>query len=289
MSSILNIVIFTCGAREHLLARAWKSYVPFLNSKPHRRILAIDGSVNQEVINLVQPDIVVQSVRRRGYINSIFNALPLIDSKYFVWLEDDWTFNATVKIEDALTVLDKHPSWVQVRWSKEAPLTTVNVNLTPGVCFSSVGFSANPSICRTELVREGFKFLQEAQKGNSLGVDGFENVLSRWATERQKVCAVFDPGETPAVSHIGSLESTGRQWHMTASIEALPKKHIPTAGVSPPFWRRFWMLFKLARAFAFIGSRQFFSDAAYDLSFRIMATEKTLSEKPADQDDTTEN
>ena len=287
MNSILDVIIFTCEAREHLLKRAWAAYAPVLGPLQHRRILAIDGDVDHRVIDLIHPNIVVQNVQRRGYISSILNALALVQSEYFVWLEDDWIFNGPVRIEDALAVLDQNPSWVQVRWSKEAPLTAADVALIPGVHCSADGFSANPSVCRTELLREGFKFLQEEPKGSSLGIDAFENVLTRWSRTHRRVCAVFDPGDKPAVSHIGYLESSGRQWLMTASLEAVPQEHIPNAGIPPALWRRFWMVWKLMRAFASVGLRQFFSEAAYDLAFRIMATEKTLSDKRGGRGDRT--
>lgn len=287
MNAKFDVLIFTCEAREHLLTKAWESYTQVLGPLHHRRILAIDGSVDHRVIDLIQPDIVVQNVQRRGYVSSILNSLALVNSEYFVWLEDDWIFNDAVMIHDAVAVLDHNPSWVQVRWSKEAPLTAADVVLAPGVHCSADGFSANPSVCRTEMLREGFKFLQEVPKGSSFGVDGFENVLTRWSRTQRRVCAVFNPGNKPAVSHIGSLESTGRQWHMTASLETVPKEHLPNAGAPPALWRRFWMVWKLTRAFASVGSRQFFSEAAYDLAFRIMATEKTLSDEGSGRGDRT--
>jgi hypothetical protein len=95
----------------------------------------------------------------------------------------------------------------------------------------------------------------------------------------RKTVAVFNPSNNPAVSDTGSLGSTGRQWHMTASLETVPKDRLPRASAPPAHWRRFWMVWKLTQAFASVGSRQSFSDAAYDLAFRIMATEKTLSHK----------
>ena len=105
MNADLNVVIFTCKAREHLLVKAWESYAPILQSFNHRLILAIDGRLDQSVVNVVQPDVVIQSFQRSGYINSILNALALVDSEYFLWLEDDWVFDQSLKIEDALAVL----------------------------------------------------------------------------------------------------------------------------------------------------------------------------------------
>ena len=289
MNPRFDVLIFTCEAREGLLANAWESYIRVLRQLHHRRILAIDGRVDNRVISLIEPDLVVQNIRRRGYINSILNALALVNSEYFVWLEDDWILNDAVRILDGISVLDQNPSWVQVRWSKEAPLTAADTVLAPGLHFSAVGFSANPSVCRTEMLREGFEYVKAAPKGNSLGIDGFENVLTRWSRTQRRTCAVFDPGNHPAVSRIGSLESTGRQWHMTASLGALPAEHLPNAGLPPALWQRFWMVWKLTRAFASVCSRQLFSDAAYDLAFRIMATEKTLTGQRNGGDNNTSN
>ena len=219
---MLDIVIFTCESRTELLKKTWVAFGDFLEGVPHRRILAADGEISPSSMVLVRPDVFVQNCRRMGYIQSILNALSIIQTDYFLWLEDDWEFCNAPDIATAVESLEKNPNWIQLRWSKSAPLAAEDAWLTDGIRISSVGFSANPCVCRTDAVRQALHALMNGPKGNALGVDGFENVISRWAKDNQKVCAVFDPGEIPAVIHNGDLETTGRAWHMTGSVVDRP-------------------------------------------------------------------
>ncbi|MGA2631497.1 MAG: hypothetical protein ABSG54_14960 [Terriglobia bacterium] len=279
MTETLNVLVFTCEGREHLLQKMWESFAPRLEGINHRCILAIDGQVSPEAVTCIQPDVVVQNYRRRGYIRSVLNAIAIVDSELFLWLEDDWQITGEFDLEQAVAVLVDNPRWVQVRWSKMPTLERADHQLIPGIHLSSVGFSANPCMCRTALVREGFKYLIDSPKGNSLDVDFFEHVLTRWAGSRDLLCAVFDPRGKVAVTHLGFLESTGRQWLMTSSLERVPIEHFFNMGAPPPpLWRRLWMAFKLLRATLRVILRIFGSCAAYELAFRFIATTKvTLS------------
>jgi hypothetical protein len=278
VSPSFDVLLFACETREHLLAKAWTSYARALKPYQPRVILAIDGHYDHRTIDLVRPDLVVQNYRRRGYAVSAANAVAAARSEYVLWLEDDWLFNGTPRIDEAIRLLDEHPSWISIRWSKVAPLTAQDTALAPGAHLSSVGFSTNPCFCRTGLVRDGIAFIRDSPKGNTLHVDALENALTRFADDRGYVCAVFDPGTEPAIDHIGALESTGRQWHMTAALDAVPTAHLPVAGSAPPLWRRCWMILKLVRAVAVVAWKQLFSNAAYDLAFRIMASAILLRE-----------
>lgn len=270
MNDLLNVVIFTCEGREHLLGRMYESFGPVLRGIPHKRILAVDGTISPAAIQSVAPDVVVQNYQRRGYIHSIINALALVDSELFLWLEDDWKIAGNLDITSAAASLNAHPDWLQIRWSKTAPLKPEDTVILPGIHHSSDGFSANPCLCRTALVRQGFEFLRQAPKGNSLGVDGFENVLTRWTQEREWVCAVMPPGDEPTVKHLGDLESTGRQWHMTSSVEQKPEAHLFNFGQPPSFLRRLWMVYRLSRVLVSLGWRQLWANSAYEFAFRIV-------------------
>jgi len=267
----MDILIFTCERREHLLALTWQSFQRCFVRGDHRVILAIDGIVNENIINVVAPDLVIHRRERRGYISSIISATSLVETETFFWLEDDWRLcQAFDPVETAARLLE-NPQWLQVRLSKTAPLEAADRPLATGINFSSVGFSANPSVCRTALITEAFRHVRKAPSGNMLGRDGFEDVIGRWLEPRGLICAVLDPGDTPAVEHLGDLEATGRAWHMTASLKAAPQGN-DFIGKAPPRWRRFWMLAKLARAFGRVGLRQFFIVSDYYLAFRIVST-----------------
>ena len=99
-------------------------------------------------------------------------------------------------------------------------------------------------------------------------MDGFENVLTTWFAERDLTCLVTDKSH---VEHSGQLESTPRQWHMTASLDdAAAPPHLYVFGESPALWRRAYMLAKLAARFATVAVRQFWNDATYEIAFRIV-------------------
>jgi hypothetical protein len=168
---------------------------------------------------------------------------------------------------------------LQVRWSKSAPLPREWRSICGSIHESLLGFSANPNICRTAMIREGFGHLSSLSAvGDRLGVDGFENVLTDWAAARDYVCAVLDPGEVPAITHDGDIESTGRAWHMTASLQQRPQAY-GYIGDPPPMWRRLWMIVKLARAFVVLSVAQLLSDAHYDLAFRVATTKREFKRR----------
>jgi hypothetical protein len=269
----MDVLIFTCEGREHLLSRTWGSFNGSLPRSESRVIMAIDGNVDRNIIRQIAPDIVIQRIRRRGYIISILQSIRLVDSEFFFWLEDDWELREAINIQNVTSWLAENPKFIQVRLSKVAPLDERDADLGAGMRASSVGYSANPSVCRTSLIREAFEHVQTAAPGNTLGQDGFEDVISRWAEARQLKCAVMDPGSEQMVKHLGDLESTGRSWHMTASLTEPPKEY-GFLGSSPPQWRRFWMLAKLVRAFGWIGWTQLWRNPEYDLAFRIVAAIK---------------
>ena len=266
----VDLAVFTCEGRGHLLTRTMDS---FGQAVPHefaaRRVTA-DGAVDQAALAAVRADVIVQLARRRGYIHAIRSALRQIDAEYFFWLEDDWHFEAPVDVSRLVALMDAHPDWVQIRLSKTGRLDAAQRSrpLDVDVYASVVGFSANPCLCRTALVRAAFDALDAVPRGDAPGIDGFENVVTRWCDDRGLVCAVLDDA---GVSHLGYLESTPRQWHMTVSLATTPTSYVPAfAGGSPPLWRRFYMIPKLANRFAVMALRQLHSDAAYETAFRVV-------------------
>ncbi|MEY2565393.1 MAG: hypothetical protein QOH88_3586 [Verrucomicrobiota bacterium] len=273
--SFCDTALFACEDREHLLLSTWHSFQPSVSSVSGRLILSIDGLIPPSTISEVSPNLVVHNPHRLGYLRSILTVLRLIDSEFFFWLEDDWQMEVRVDILEAIRLLRNHPNWLQVRWSKAAPLDPVAIELDHGVRHSVEGFSANPCVCRTALVRDAFAYLLKQPPGNSLGVDGFENVISRWSGGVGLICAVFDPGSSPAVSHTGYLESTGREWHMTSSLTALPTEHLLSFG-RPSLVRRCWMAIKLIGNAMAVAWKQFRNDGAYELAFRFVTSARPL-------------
>ena len=86
---MVDLLIFTCNDREHLLQKSYTSFKNACNYKFNKVILAIDGQIDDAVITQIQPDTIIQHPTRQGYVNSIAKTLKLINTPYFFWLEDD--------------------------------------------------------------------------------------------------------------------------------------------------------------------------------------------------------
>ncbi|MEE3715171.1 hypothetical protein V2H45_00265 [Tumidithrix elongata RA019] len=275
IDSEITVVIFSCEGREHLLPATIASFDNALKYQFHRRILALDGSYRHQDFDFVKPDLIVHSYIRRGYVQSIINALALVDTEFFFWLEDDWQFTQPIELEHLLNLLQKNLDWLQIRFSKTAPLTQEEKRnpVTPEIFESIYGFSANPCICRTKLVRLGFEALQQLPKDK---FTGFETFLSNWCISQKKICAVFDPKDSATVIHTGYLEGTPRQWHMTASLAGKADKYLSSMGhtLAPSILQKISMLYKLIKVLLSLSIHQFWNRAAYDLSFRIVSVTK---------------
>lgn len=276
----VSLVIFTCQGREHLLAGTIRSFRQNCDFKFDKTILAIDGPVDPEIIDQVNPDIVIQHHQRSGYVNSILKCLKIIDTPFFFWLEDDWMFNKPIDIAPLINEMRKNADWVEIVYSKYGPLPDdfkihpLNNNLYQTV----FGFSANPSICNTEHLQWAFNQLLYAQKGINFKEDGFEDFLSKTFEQKRLKSVILDPVDHVPISHEGYLESTPREWHMTGSID-LKKPPVVLYIPTPSAFRRLTMTFKLAVALLVLSYKQLLSDRAYELSFRIVALSKRLNKK----------
>src|SRR5260221_161401 len=103
-ASDLTLLVFTCTAREHLLSETWKSWeTAICQAGPRKRLVAVDGAFDSSAYRDISPDVVVQSPIRCGYVCSILRALPLIETEFFLWLEDDWLVNGVLDIKGILS------------------------------------------------------------------------------------------------------------------------------------------------------------------------------------------
>ncbi|PJJ79453.1 hypothetical protein [Mucilaginibacter auburnensis] len=273
----VSLVIFTCEGREFLLNRTVKSFrenCPFTFSKT---IIGVDGTFSAHAIAAISPDIVVQSTVRKGYVNNIINALKLVDTPYFFWLEDDWSFSKPVDLERYLELLYANKEWAEIFLSKFGPLNAEQkaVNLTANL-YQSPEFSANPCICNTQYVKQAFADLVNAPKGETLGADGFENFLTKTFKAQGLKCVIEDPVDYTPISHEGYLESTPRSWHMTGSLEKKSDKHLLTIP-APSTARKLAMIIKLLSATVKLGFHQLFSNKTYEYCFRIIAMAKSIN------------
>jgi len=266
----ITLLIFACESREQLLPKTIASFRENLEYGFNSIILALDGKYDTRNIDLVKPDLIINNYQRGGYIKSICNALKLVNTEFLFWLEEDWEFNQPVNLNHLLDSLRKNPEWVQIRLSKIAPLTQEEkANEIANSIYESIyGFSANPCLCRTSHIKAGFEALQKSSFSETLG---FEEFLSLWFSNNSMICTVLDPEKSPMVIHSGYLESTPRQWHMTASLGGKTDRYLSAmehAG-DPKFWQKCLMIYKLNQAAFILSIRILLSRAAYDLSFRI--------------------
>ena len=276
----VSLVIFTCEGREHLLQKSYDSFMAACNYPFAQVILAIDGAIDADMIAYIKPDLVVYNYKRKGYVNSIKNALANINTGYFFWLEDDWKFHEKVDIEALTSLLEQNPDWAEIIFSQFGPLKPeLKVNpLGNNFYQTPFGFSANPGLCASRHIIPTFKLLTESPKGGTPGVDGFENFLSRTFEKQQVKCVIIDPVDHVSISHEGYLESTPRNWHMTNSLETKTKEHLLTMP-APSFLRRALMLLKLCGAFFRLAVNQLFNNKVYELCFRIIASAKTVEKE----------
>lgn len=272
----VSLVIFTCEGREFLLSKTIASFRQACRFNFEKIILAIDGDIAPEIIKMVDPDIVIQSTRRKGYVINIIQALAIINTPYFFWLEDDWLFNKPFSLEVYLQHLLNNPDWVEIILSKFGPLDDeLKQYPIEGDFYRSDGFSANPCLCKTEYVKQGFDVLANSPKGDTLGADGFENSLTVTFNKGNLICVIADPVDHYPISHEGYLESTPRNWHMTNSLDKKTEKHlliIPT----PSLARKLYMIIKLIVTFCKIAFKQLFSNKIYEYCFRVIAGAKQL-------------
>jgi hypothetical protein len=271
--SDVGLVIFTCTGREHLLQKTYDSFLAACNYKFGQVILAIDGEVNPAVITYINPDLVIYGYTRKGYVTSIKNAFANIYTPYFFWLEDDWKFDIKIEVPYFIEKLDSHPDWAQIIYSKNGPLTDDLKTKAAGdhLFENAYGFSANPCFNRSSILKDGFAALEQAEKGDTLGENGFENFLTTYFLQKGIKCIIQDPVNRQPISHEGYLESTPRNWHMTNSLEAKTEKHLLTIA-TPTVARRLLMLLKLSKAFFTLAFKQLWNNEFYELCFRVVTS-----------------
>lgn len=273
----LSLIIFTCENREHLIVKTYQSFKAACKYPFAKVILAVDGKIDPTVIDQIQPDVVVQSPIRKGYINNILQALNVVNTDYFFWLEDDWKFNQTIDLNSLAVQLTVNPKWAEIVYSKDGALLPEQKAepLATDLYNNINGFSANPCLCRSDAIKVAFHELQTAPKGDKLGEDGFENFLTRYFARESLLCVIHDPKGDAIISHEGYLESTPRNWHMTNSLTQRTEEHLLTIP-RPPFWRKVIMAVRLTGALFTLTFRQFFNNEIYELCFRVLASEKNI-------------
>lgn len=275
----VSLLLFTCSGREHLLPKAYSSFVDKCDYGFDKIVIGIDGSINTIALNTIPYDLIVQSSTRRGYVQNITNSLNVIDTDYFFWLEDDWLFNEKVEIDSYIDKLKNNHNWVQIRMSKNGPINVSKAVHLFDSYFISENFSANPSLNRTAFVKRGFDFLYSIPAGEVEGVDGFEDVLSKYFHQNKYVCVIDNPIHPQPIFHDGYMESTDRKWHMTASISN--KGDLVSSSrnsiKATTYFNKIGLAVKLIILLVTIIVKTLLgSERAYDFGFRIVHAPKAI-------------
>ena len=277
----VTLLVFSCVGRAHLLRAtlaSFRQHCPFAFAET---IYAHDGEMEPAAPAEVGATRLVQSCQRRGYVQSIRQALALVRTPYVFWLEDDWEFTAPIALADLRAALAAHEPWVQIRLSKVAPLPAAEQAVAldvPGLHRSACGFSANPHLGRAAHLRAGFAAYYESPP---TAENTFESFLENWLVGTPLVCVVVDPGAAATVRHSGYLESTGRQWHAAAALAGTPTAYasgLHGVGERPPLGRRLVLASRLILAAANVGLRLLHRRSAYDLAFRFVDLSRQKAE-----------
>ena len=272
MESTVSLVIFTCEGREHLLRKTWESFQEACNFRFDQVILAVDGVIHNTVMEMINPDLVIYTYQRKGYVMSIKNTISHISSPLFFWLEDDWAFHTRIDVPYHRGLMEQYPDWAEIVYSKYGPLTAAfkKEKLGDNLYLNSNGYSTNPGFNRTAMILEGFMAMEKSCKNNNSEEIGFENFLTTYFAGLSLKVLLIDPVDKTAISHEGYLESTPRNWHMISSLEKKTEKHL-LIFPEPSLPRRLYMIAKLIRAFTSLALRQLWNNEVYELCFRIIA------------------
>jgi hypothetical protein len=217
---MIDVVIFTCTGREHLLSRTLRNLKTFSQPETFRHILSVDGELDCSLSLIKGVDVVISGPKRLGYPRAILRTLNYVQSDKMLWIEDDWEVeNIDLdQIEHAVETLDKNPTIFQVRWPKDDNSSEPTSNF-PSLKESPYHFSANPNLNRAEYLKGEFNSL--AQVLNKGGVSeqnlGFETFIDHRVRDAGFTSLVFDSSVTNLVNHLGYLESTDRNWHFIGS------------------------------------------------------------------------
>jgi hypothetical protein len=171
----------------------------------NRRILSVDGSIDSSDLRQLEThfDVIVQSTRSHGYLSNIRQALPLVESDYFFWFEDDFEIGAPCDWNEIFAAFQNDPTLAQVRWPRNDYLLLEDKELghvTPNIWRTSYNYAFNPHVARTD-------FSLEALSRISTGLYAGLHVELAFSREfRHAGCAagVLDPAFARAV-HQGAL------------------------------------------------------------------------------------
>lgn len=270
----ITLVIFTCEGREHLLLRSFASFKNACSTVFAHSILAVDGKISQETMDAVAPDEIIQSPVRRGYVPSIIRALKNVNTGYFFWLEDDWEFPHNFTAESLMPLFDDGRV-LQLTLAKENRDETFSRYSEQDICINGNGFSANPSLCRTAMIKSIFDDAAAHKKDESTKFLSFEYFATNYAKGKGLISLIKYDDNRPFVNHIGELESTAREYHMINSISISPHAGSTEyiSGLNRyrkiNFINRVGLFVRLYIATVYLSVKLFFSREAYDFAFRI--------------------
>lgn len=179
----ISLVLTSCG-RLDLLEQTVKSIHPYILDNTKIKIL-IDDSGNKDIYSRIESNPLFSNWKKIyneeniGQPKSVDKAYSFVDTDYIFHCEDDWIFdNRFDFINDSLAILKTHNNIMQVTFRKDCPHPLINMNgisiKTPGWRGEWFGFTYNPSIIKTDVIRKAQPYSGQneqslSKKFNSLG------------------------------------------------------------------------------------------------------------------------
>lgn len=159
----ITLVLTSCG-RLDLLQKTVESIHPEILVNTKQNIL-IDDSGNRSIHEQIESNSFFSNWKKLynevniGQPKSVDKAYSFVDTDYIFHCEDDWIFDYRFDfVQDSIDILKNNNNIMQVTFRKNCPqpITVIN-NLSiklPGWNGEWFGFTYNPSILKTEVVRK---------------------------------------------------------------------------------------------------------------------------------------
>ncbi|MES2377401.1 MAG: hypothetical protein V4553_12510 [Bacteroidota bacterium] len=253
------------------------SFYEACDFKFSKTFLILDGKVNTDIVGDIKADTILKHTTREGYVSIIADALRLINTPYFFWLEDDFLFNQKAPLNYMLDVMNRDVNWAGIFLSRTAPFTSAQKKkpVIDDLYIPDIGFSVSPTLCKTIHMRAAFAAMDLHEKSDHTKHLTFEPFIDSFFIQNKLKYAIMDPGEISHVEHIGLLESTDRAHHTVNSLEKqftiINKEFVSGLGRDRiiTMYNKFAMLPKLWFAIIVLSVKLFKHRVSYDFAFRI--------------------
>jgi hypothetical protein len=158
------------------------------------------------------PHVIRQSISPIGLGHAMEAMLPLIESKYMFYLQEDWEFERYVDVDQVVWMMDQHPEINSILFFKYRTPGVINgfpleeTSFEGKYCCLYNTWSLLPSVWRTEFVQKRWKTRKERPEGfftNSLG-SAQQRASPKFCREHLGVYIWGPQGNYRMVRHLGN-------------------------------------------------------------------------------------